>query len=170
MLLTFDWFFTAFSIITVFKSKILILFIFKYLFKNNIRNLKWSSKTKTKSKNMSFESIVFCKMSVLHNYIKPHFCILQKAKQKTNNKKLIFLCNTLIKVYLFWNCKQIQFTNTSVCTEAVSDKTLQSSRRALQNQQLCICGLNPNKNNIRAGNIISPSGTSKGLPPQVQSR
>ena len=42
--------FTAFSCFTLFKSKIVILYIFKYLFRNNIRNLKLISKQYKKSK------------------------------------------------------------------------------------------------------------------------
>ena len=64
---TFIWIFTAFSFFTVFKSKNLFLFIYKHLLKNNIRNLKWSSKLKTKRKKMRSEDLVFCKMTVLHN-------------------------------------------------------------------------------------------------------
>ena len=73
LLRNFDLLFTAFSIFTVFKTQILILVIFKYLFKNNIRNLNWSSKFKTESKKMSFKVIVLCKMSVLHNYLMTNF-------------------------------------------------------------------------------------------------
>ena len=62
---TFDKLLTAFF--GAFGLKILILFIFKYFYKNNIRNLKWSSKLKTKTKKMSFKVTVFCNMSVLQN-------------------------------------------------------------------------------------------------------
>ena len=67
LLPTFVSIFTASSFFTVFKSKNLFLFIYKHLLKNNIRNLKWSSKLKTKRKNMRSEDLVFCKMTVLHN-------------------------------------------------------------------------------------------------------
>ena len=69
LLPTFVSIFTAFSFFTVFKSKNLFLFIYKHLLKNNIRNLKWPSKLKTKrKKKMRSEVLVFCKMAVLHNY------------------------------------------------------------------------------------------------------
>ena len=48
LLPTFIWIFTAFWFFTVFKSKKLFLFIYKHLLKNNIKNLKWSLKLKTK--------------------------------------------------------------------------------------------------------------------------
>ena len=68
LLPTFVSIFTASSFFTVFKSKNLFLFIYKHLLKNNIKNLKWSSKLKTISKKMRSEVLVFCKMTVLHNY------------------------------------------------------------------------------------------------------
>ena len=65
-----DFWLTFYSLFffTVFKSKNFFLFISKDLFKNNIKNLKWSSKLKTKRERMRFEVIMFCKISVLHNY------------------------------------------------------------------------------------------------------
>ena len=95
-----------------------ILFIFKYLFNNNIKNLKWSSKLKNKRKRMRFEVIVSCKVSVLHNYWKTfseihiwaHLCRQEcnwkrlysaKNKKKQQKKQESLIC--LIKDYLLWN-------------------------------------------------------------------
>ena len=71
LLLFFNSVNTAFPSFTVFKSKILIRFIFNYSFENNVSNLKWSElKTKSLKEKKSFEIIVFCKMSVFQNYWK----------------------------------------------------------------------------------------------------
>ena len=58
--------FTASTFLQYSNEKNLFLFLFKYLFKNHIKNLKWSSKLETKRKRIRFEVIVVCKIAVLH--------------------------------------------------------------------------------------------------------
>ena len=67
-----DFWLTFYSLLFFYSIEIKKLFsvYIKYLFKNNIKNLKWSSKLKTKRERMRFEVIMFCKISVLHNYWK----------------------------------------------------------------------------------------------------
>ena len=115
LLLTFDWLLTAFSFSIVFKLKDLFLFIFKYLFKNNMKGPKWSSKLKTKRNRMRFKVIVFCKKYLSWIIIEKHLVKFtfklafvypnvtegNYIPQRTKKKQESLIC--LIKDYLLWN-------------------------------------------------------------------